>query len=141
MSEELDHLIRNRPIRRAVFQAALESGEPFSVAQLAAKCRKMHPPASRATVYRNLRLLLKHGYLRETILRNGLRVYRPATDSRNIVWVCDDCSHVQCLSGEDVLDQLKCLANRNGFHPCDLTLEIHSRCLQMQRNGFCDASR
>ena len=111
MTEELDHLIKNRPIRRSVFRAALESGEPFSIAQLAAKCLKMHPPVSRASVYRNLRLLLKHGYLRENILRSGLRVYQPAADSRNMVWVCDDCSRIQCLAGEDVLDQLKCLTN------------------------------
>ena len=56
-SPAIEAFIANRTARRSVVELALSESEPYTVAQLSAKCGKIPNPVSRATVHRTVRLL------------------------------------------------------------------------------------
>ncbi len=138
MSPELERFIGNRVVRRVVVETALSTTGVFSADQLLALTRTRHREIGRATIYRTLRRLCERKLFREIFLRNGVRVYQRADDDTpSLLWVCDDCSTVRSLPAYDALDPLYEVGEKNGFYPAEATVEIHSRCARMQRNGTC----
>lgn len=134
LSPELEKFIGGRVARRAIVETALEVEGAFSARQLHAAMRSRHP-VGKATVYRTLRLLLENRFLRETVLRDGTRVYQRAEDPRSILWVCDDCSAVFALPADNELLLLRKLGQQAGLHPQTITVEVHSRCTKSAESG------
>ena len=136
VSPELDKFIGRRATRRAVVEAVIAAPQAFTAHDLYGMLRTRHSVA-RATIYRTLRLLLEHRFLRETILRNGQRVYQRSDDPRTILWVCEDCSSVRTFSADKVVDMLRDLGEEVGLHPEEMRIEVHSRCDRLRLSGLC----
>lgn len=125
---ELEQLIAKRPIRQAVYEAAMTSEGAFTSVELYERVRQKFPRTPRATFFRALRFLHEKGLLRRAALQGGGCVYQRASDSRTILWVCDDCSQVQALEATGVAEALREVANRCGLKSDEMTVEVHSRC-------------
>ena len=133
----LEKFIGSRATRRDVVEAAMEAEGAFTSDELYQITRRRRPTIGRATIYRTLCLLLQHGHLRKIVLQNGQHVYQRVDDSRRMLWICDDCSRINCLDQAELCSKLKFLGEQQGLHPMELTVEVHFRCEQMRRNGSC----
>ena len=126
--KQLEQLIAKRPIRQAVYEAAMASEGAFTSVELYERVQQKYPRTPRATFFRALKFLHENGLLRKAALQGGGCVYQRANDPRTILWVCDDCSRVQVLEAAGVAEALRELANHRGLKSELMTVEVHSRC-------------
>lgn len=128
LGAEADQLAGARMMRRAVFDLALRDDEPFSSADLVARCRELTPPVSRATVYRNLKMLLDRGLLAIVTLKERERLYQKTGGKPRLAWICDHCASITILEADGIVEQLGRLAKQNGLPPGNITVRVHARC-------------
>ena len=135
MSPELERLAGNRIGRRVVIETIADARQPFSARYLYEMVKERNPTVSRTTVYRTLRLLRERQLVRATVLQGGNRVFH--LDRPVVFWICDDCSRIHTFSSNEVSETLRLFAEAKGFHPVGITVEAHSPCEELRREGFC----
>ena len=135
MSQELKRLAKNLTRRRVVIETIAAAEQPFSFAHLCDMVKSRDPAVSRTTVYRTLRLLRERQLVRLTVLQGGCRVFHLGQPA--IFSICDDCSRICTFSCEEVIKSLRLFAEAKGFHSVEIKVEVHSRCRELRRKGFC----
>lgn len=131
--------LRHTAQRNAILAAIFSTREYFSAEGLLRMAQAIDPLVSRATVYRNLPLLLRSGLLRELDLGDGIQYYDP-----NFVkypthhhLMCVDCEKV--IEFEDTNMELleNCISRRLGFSPANKMMRIKGHCDELRMHGSC----
>lgn len=102
-------------------QALLESIE--------ARGRKV----SRATLYRNLDLMARYGFVEKRRLGGNRFLYEHVhAGMRHNHLVCSECGRVAEFVSPAIEALQRQICTAHGFDPDDQTLQIHSRCVECQ---------
>lgn len=142
--EKLDLFIRKKGLRRtpqrdAIVRLAFATDEHFTSEELFDRVRRHNVPASRATVYRTISLMVEAGLLHEIDLGSDTKTYDPNfldKPTHNHL-VCIDCGKV--IEFEDSHLELlnDCLTRRLGFRPKRQAIKIEACCEQLRLKGSC----
>jgi len=143
--DQLDAFIRRKGLRRtaqrdAIVRLAFASDEHFTSEELYDRVRRHNVPASRATVYRTIALLVEAGLLHEIDLGSEQKTYDPNfvdKPSHNHL-VCIDCGKVTEFEDEHLELLNDCLTRRLGFRPVRQSIKIEACCEQLRSKGSCD---
>jgi len=135
--------LRQTSQRDAILTAIFSSEEYFSAEGLLRMVKSVCPSVSRATVYRNLALLLKSGLLHELDLRDGIQYYDPnfGEQPTHRHLMCVDCEKI--IEFEDTNIELleNCISRRLGFSPTNKMLRIKAHCDELRLHGNCQKRR
>lgn len=135
--------LRQTAQREAILTAIFSSEEYFSAEGLLRMVRAANPSVSRATVYRNLALLLKSGLLHELDLGDGIQYYDPnfGEHPTHHHLMCVDCEKI--IEFEDTNIELleNCISRRLGFSPANKMLRIKAHCDELRLHGNCQKRR
>lgn len=131
--------LRQTSQRNAIIVAAFSTREHFSAEDLLRMARAIEPLVSRATVYRNLPLLIKSGLLRELDLGNGIQYYDPNFIERPIHnhLICVDCDKIIEFEDSNMEVLENCISRRLGFSPANKILRIEGHCDALRLHGDC----
>src|SRR5438552_10884178 len=110
--------------RLAVLAAAADAGDQFSAEDIAQHL----PRIGRATVFRNLKLLVDMGVLCRVLLDDGNLRYRWSRSGHHHHLVCAECGAVQDFTACDVADLVREFAERTQFTVEGHWLEVYGRC-------------
>ncbi len=131
--------LRQTSQRNAIIAAAFSTQEYFSAEGLLHMAQAIDPSVSRATVYRNLPLLLESGLLRELDLGDGIQYYDPkfVEHPTHHHMICVDCEKI--IEFEDTNIELleNCISRRLGFSPANKMLRIKGHCDELRLHGNC----
>lgn len=144
IQEKLDKYIRSRGMRKtgqrdALVQLIFENHEHFTADELYQRVQKAGSPASRATVYRTINLLVDADLLHEIDLGDDIKTYDPNFNDRpsHNHMICVDCGKVVEFE-DDNIDLLNdCLTRRMGFRPVSQSIRIEAACETLRSKGVC----
>lgn len=108
---------RNTRQRTAILGAIEAAGRPLSPAELHALARSEAPALGLATVYRNIKLLLEEGRIREVSLPGEAPRYEVAHLGHH--------HHFKCLQCDRVFDIAECQTDWNALAPAGFSVEAH----------------
>lgn len=108
---------RNTRQRTAILGAIEAAGRPLSPAELHMLARSEAPALGLATVYRNIKLLLEEGRIREVSL--------PGDSPRYEVAHLGHHHHFKCLQCDRVFDIAECQTDWNALAPAGFSVEAH----------------
>ncbi len=144
IKERLDIYVSSRGLRHTTQRYSIVSvifaeEEHFTIEELLQRLKKEKIKASRATVYRTIKLLVEAGLLVEIDLGDGVNTYDPnflESPSHNHL-VCIDCGKISEFSDShlDVLND--CIASRMGYSSIKKTLRIEACCQKLRATGAC----
>ena len=144
IKERLDAFVSSRGLRQTnqryqIVNVIFAEDEHFTAEELLDKVKAKGVKASRATVYRTIKLLVEANLLVEIELGDGMTTYDPnfiESPSHNHL-VCVDCGQVSEFS-DDHLDTLNdCLSRRMGFTTVKKSLRIEACCDKLRSSGSC----
>ena len=113
--------------------------EHFTVEELLDRLRKTDIRASRATVYRTLKMLIEADMLFEIELGDEVTTYDPnfmESPVHNHL-VCVDCGKVVEFEDNHLELLNDCLSRRMGFRPVKKSLRIEACCEKLRSSGAC----
>ena len=112
--------------RRAIVQLVEAWHGSFSVAELHASARRLHPRLGLATTYRTVELLRREGFVRP-LLSDGTTVYLRCSPRHHHHLVCTTCGSVEetdlCAAPPEAE-----LRRLHGFRPTAHDLDIYGTC-------------
>ena len=134
------HGMRRTRQRDIIIEAAFQSDEHFTAEELWDRAREIDPKASRATLYRNLNMLLECGALQEIDLGKDQTYYDPNFSDKpgHNHLICVDCGKVVEFEDSHMEVLEDCLTRRLGFRPTRKSLRIEACCDQLRKEGFCE---
>ncbi len=98
------------------------------------RLKKQYPQISLATVYRNLRFLAEHGYLKEFVI-DKVAHFEGRVDS-HIHFVCEKCHGVEDLEGagdKTLFNLVKSIAKKHTFYIRSENFEVRGICRTCQK--------
>lgn len=125
---------RLTPLRKEVLELILNATGPMGAYDLLAKIKgQSDRPAAPPTVYRTLDFLLEKGLIhRLTSINAYIPCCHPREGHQAAFLICTECKMVKEASAQTLLQQLKTLADDDGFTPHHSIIEISGICQQCQ---------
>ena len=111
--------LRSTPQRYAVMAFLMEQAVHPTAAEIFEAVNRVDPRSSRATVYNNLRDLVKAGLVREVAIE-GRAARFEAKGLRHHHFICDRCSHVEDVDWYDVPRPAAAVLGERVFRECEL---------------------
>jgi Fur family transcriptional regulator, ferric uptake regulator len=117
--------------RRALFEEIFAQHQHIDADQLLAALRAQGSTISRATVYRNLDLLVRCGLVRKQRLGQGRYRYEHVhAGQEHDHLICADCGRVVEFQSQGIVALQREICRAHGFDPSQHTLQIFGRCLE-----------
>ena len=144
IKERLDTYLASKGLRQTsqrneLVEEIFKDNEHFTVEELIEQLKAQRINASRATVYRTVKLLVDSGLLVEVELGDGVTTYDPNfvdSPTHNHL-VCVDCGQVKEFHDAH-LDMLNdCISRRMGYQPVKKSLRIEACCDKLRSLGTC----
>ncbi|MSP79063.1 MAG: transcriptional repressor [Dehalococcoidia bacterium] len=114
--------------RQEVALAVFRQQDHFSVEDI---CRLL-PTVGRATVFRNIKLMLEMNLVCRVVLEDGGVQYQVAERRHHHHLVCTRCGRTTDLLGCDFEDELRAKAKAQGMLLESHRLEVYGRCTECQ---------
>lgn len=144
IQERLDAYVNSRGLRQTqqrneIVSVIFSVDEHFTVEELLDRLKAKRIKASRATVYRTLKLLVDAKLLVEIDLGDGVTTFDPNYLDHPVHnhLVCIDCGKVTEFDDQHLEILNDCLTRRLGFRPVRKSLRIEAGCEQLRASGSC----
>jgi Fur family transcriptional regulator, peroxide stress response regulator len=120
--------LRNTPQRYAVMAFLMERAEHPTAAEIFDAVNRVDPRSSRATIYNNLRDLVRAGLVREVAVE-GRAARFEARGLRHHHFICDRCGNVEDMEWYDVPRPAAATLGKRSLRECELIFRgLCSRC-------------
>src|SRR5689334_18536244 len=120
--------LRSTPQRYAVMAFLMEQTRHSTAAEIFEGVNRVDPRSSRATVYNNLRDLVRAGLVREVAIE-GRAARFDATGMRHHHFICDRCGNVEDLDWYDVPAPAASSLGKRVLRECELIFRgLCTRC-------------
>jgi Fur family ferric uptake transcriptional regulator len=125
--------------RRVIVDLVFRTNQHFTADQLLAWSRRRDKSVSRATVYRNLPLLVEAGLVRELDFGKDYRLYDPnyidRPDHNHII--CLDCGRIFEFECPAIEPSIRQVVHQLGYSNQARRLQITATCDRFQQTGAC----
>lgn len=111
--------LRSTPQRHAVMAYLIEQKGHPTAAEIFAAVNRLDPRSSRATIYNNLRALVRAGLVREVAVE-GRAARFDAKGLRHHHFICDRCGNVEDLDWYDVPRPVPASLGKRVVRECEL---------------------
>jgi Fur family transcriptional regulator, peroxide stress response regulator len=120
--------LRNTPQRHAVMAFLMKQEGHPTAAEIFAGVNRLDPRSSRATIYNNLRDLVKAGLVREVAVE-GRAARFDAKGTRHHHFICDGCGNVEDMDWYEVPRPVAASLGKRVLRECELILRgLCSKC-------------
>jgi Fur family ferric uptake transcriptional regulator len=127
--------LRNTPEREEIIREIFSSGDHFDVDELYLRLRKRGRRVSKASIYRNLPLIMDCSLIREAWHEDGHMHYEPVYGHRHHCHLrCIACGKVVEFYDEKLNTIQQNLGEKYGFEILDHRLEVFGYCLYCQED-------
>ena len=117
--------------RRVLFQEIFAQHQHIDADQLLAALREQGSTISRATVYRNLELMVSCGLVRKQRLgQDRFRYEHVHAGQEHDHLICSGCGRVVEFQSQGIVALQREICRAHGFDPAQHTLQIFGRCLE-----------
>lgn len=123
--------LKNTAVRIAAAEAASSLKGHFDTEELLVEAKKKDPKVSRASVYRAVPLLIKAGIIKESIQKDGRRVYESCTGGHyrhHDHMICDKCGAIIEFEDYAIERHQQMMAERYGFQLREHRLVLWGLC-------------
>ena len=128
--------------RKGVLEALFLQSGHFTADQLLQDAQSLDDTVSRATVYRNLPLLVESGIIRKIDIGQDNKFYalsgRSETFKAQVV--CSDCKNIFDIDAPFMEWYGKTVSEKLGLDVKDQRLQVHAECPDFQKKGKCTKS-
>ncbi|MBT7651077.1 MAG: transcriptional repressor [Opitutae bacterium] len=128
--------------RKGVLEALFRQSGHFTADQLLQDAKNLDDTVSRATVYRNLPLLVESGIIRKIDIGHDNKFYvlngRSETFKAQVV--CSDCKKIFDIDAPFMEWYGKTVSEKLGLDVKDQRLQVHAECPDFRTNGKCKKS-
>ena len=127
--------LRNTPEREAIIEEIFSSHEHFDVDELYLRMRRNGSRVSKASIYRNIPLIIEANLVREVWHEDGHMHYEPVLDKGHHCHLrCLGCGRVIEFISNEVKELERRLGNRHQFNIVDHRLEVLGYCSNCKDN-------
>ena len=127
--------LRSTPQRYAVMACLMKHAVHVTAEEIFESVNRLDPRASRATIYNNLRDLVKAGLVREVAVEGRAARYDAKT-SRHHHFICDRCGNVEDMEWYDVPKPTKASLGKRIVRECELIFRgLCTKCAPKQSSG------
>lgn len=125
--------LRNTPEREEIIREIFSSGDHFDVDELYLRLRSRGRRVSKASIYRNLPLIMECSLIREAWHEDGHMHYEPVYGHRHHCHLrCMACGKVVEFNDEKLNTIERSLGEKYGFEILDHRLEVFGYCSYCQ---------
>ena len=125
--------------RKGVMEAFFRQTGHFTADQLLKDAQNLDDTVSRATVYRNLPLLVESGIIRKIDIGHDNKFY--ALNGRSETFkaqvICSDCKKIFDIDAPFMEWYGKTVSEKLGLDVKDQRLQVHAECPEYKDNGTC----
>ena len=125
--------------RKGVMEALFRQTGHFTADQLLKDAQNLDDTVSRATVYRNLPLLVESGIIRKIDIGHDSKFY--ALNGRSETFkaqvICSDCKKIFDIDAPFMEWYGKTVSEKLGLDVKDQRLQVHAECPEYKDNGTC----
>jgi len=125
--------------RKGVLEALFRQSGHFTADQLLQDAQNLDETVSRATVYRNLPLLVESGIIRKIDIGQDNKFY--ALNGRSETFkaqvVCSDCKNIFDIDAPFMEWYGKTVSEKLGLDVKDQRLQVHAECPDFRKEGQC----
>ena len=125
--------------RKGVLEALFRQSGHFTADQLLQDAQNLDDTVSRATVYRNLPLLVESGIIRKIDIGQDNKFY--ALNGRSETFkaqvVCSDCKNIFDIDAPFMEWYGKTVSEKLGLDVKDQRLQVHAECPDFRKEGQC----
>ena len=125
--------------RKGVLEALFRQSGHFTADQLLQDAQNLDDTVSRATVYRNLPLLVESGIIRKIDIGQDNKFY--ALNARSETFkaqvVCSDCKNIFDIDAPFMEWYGKTVSEKLGLDVKDQRLQVHAECPDFRKKGQC----
>tara|TARA_B110000003_G_scaffold273956_1_gene312718 strand:+ start:3278 stop:3796 length:519 start_codon:yes stop_codon:yes gene_type:complete len=125
--------------RKGVLEALFRQSGHFTADQLLQDAQNLDETVSRATVYRNLPLLVESGIIRKIDIGQDNKFY--ALNGRSETFkaqvVCSDCKNIFDIDAPFMEWYGKNVSEKLGLDVKDQRLQVHAECPDFRKEGQC----
>ena len=125
--------------RKGVMEALFRQTGHFTADQLLKDAQNLDDTVSRATVYRNLPLLVESGIIRKIDIGHDNKFY--ALNGRSETFkaqvICSDCKKIFDIDAPFMEWYGKTVSEKLGLDVKDQSLQVHAECPEYKDNGTC----
>lgn len=115
--------------RKAVIDILDKGAKPLSVEMITKKLAQKNLTPNKTTIYRELEMLHKGGFVKEIQLGMGRRMYEITTLGHHHHLVCTKCENIEDISiKNDMTAYKKNIAKKTSFKVFDHSLEFFGLC-------------
>ncbi len=126
--------------RKGVMEALFRQTGHFTADQLLKDAQNLDDTVSRATVYRNLPLLVESGIIRKIDIGHDNKFY--ALNGRSETFkaqvICSDCKKIFDIDAPFMEWYGKTVSEKLGLDVKDQRLQVHAECPEYNKNGTCE---
>ncbi len=116
-------------IQSDVLMALRRQAKPLSAYEILARLNRRDGKLAPPTVYRALASLIEQGRVHRIESINAYVACQSVGHAQaSVLSICDECGGVGEHLDGDILRNLTALAERSGFLPSHLVIEVHGRC-------------
>lgn len=106
----------------------------FEIEELVAYIQSNHKLASRATIYRTIKLLIEFGVIKEIIKQNNKTIYEfYPNEAHHDHLICTSCNKIIEFLNEDIEKLQEEICKSHNFLPTHHRLEIFGLCEECQK--------
>ncbi len=141
MSERLDAYVTEQKLNRSearekILATIVKEARHFRAQDLLDRLKQRYPEVGKATVYRNLPVLVASGVLQEgPIDKDGQAFYELADDDHHDHIVCVNCQHIFEFHDTAIENRQDVVANKLGFKPRAHKHVIYAECDFLHAGG------
>lgn len=114
--------------RAQIIEAFFRSDTHLTVDQLTRDVRRSNRSVGSATVYRTLKLLVRHGYAKELDFGEGAKRYESNLSAHHDHLICQTCGEVSEFKESQIESLQERVAKKHGFIPTTHRLDIYGYC-------------
>lgn len=114
--------------RAQIIEAFFRYDTHLTVDELTRMVRRGNPNLGSATVYRTLKLLVRHGYAKELDFGEGAKRYESNLSAHHDHLICRKCGEVSEFKDPQIESLQERVARRHGFTPTTHRLDIYGYC-------------
>ena len=125
--------------RKGVLEALFRQSGHFTADQLLQDAQNLDETVSRATVYRNLHLLVESGIIRKVDIGTDNKFYalNGRSDTFKAQVVCSNCTKIFDIEAPFLEWYGKTVSEKLGLDVKDQRLQVHAECPDFRKNGTC----
>jgi len=114
--------------RAQIIEAFFRSDTHLTVDELTRYVRRSNRCIGSATVYRTLKLLVRHGYAKELDFGEGAKRYESNLSAHHDHLICRKCGEVSEFKEPQIESLQERVAKKHGFTPTTHRLDIYGYC-------------